>query len=56
MIALVLVLSSLLLILLVVAFRVFRDTQDEIKRRSVWLIILCVVLLVLSTLFWILGG
>ncbi|WP_448521137.1 hypothetical protein [Pseudothermotoga sp.] len=56
MIALLLLLSSVLLILLVVAFRVFRDTQDEIKKRSVWLIILCVVLLILSILFWTLGG
>ncbi len=56
MIVLLLILSCVLLILLVVAFRVFRDTQDEVKRRSVWLIILCVALLVLSTLFWTLGG
>jgi|GEM_PF-1176940 hypothetical protein len=56
MTVLLLVLSSLLLILLVVAFRVFGDAPDEVKRRSVWLIILCVALLFLTILFWALGG
>jgi len=53
---LLLVLSCALLILLVIAFRVFSKIPNEFKRRSVWLIILCVLLLILSTLFWILGG
>lgn len=53
---LVLVLSCVLLILLVPAFRVFAKESEEIKRNVVWLILLCSALVVLAVLFKSLGG
>lgn len=53
---LIIVLSSILLILLIFALRSFGKVSVELKKNSLWLIVLCLVLLAVSVLFQFLGG
>ncbi|MGB9789401.1 hypothetical protein [Thermotoga caldifontis] len=53
---LIIVLSCILVILLIFALRSFGKVSVELKKNSLWLIVLCLVLLAISILFQFLGG
>lgn len=53
---LIVVLSCVLMILLIFALRSFAKVPAELKKNSLWLIILCLALLAVSILFQLLGG
>lgn len=53
---LIIFLSCILVVLFVLALRSFRRVSTELKKNSLWLIVLCLVLLAISILFQFLGG
>lgn len=51
-----LILGCVLVVLLIVAFRIFELDSKELKQRTLWVILLCSILMGLSILFSFLGG
>lgn len=51
-----LILGCVLVVLLIVAFRTFELDSKELKQRTLWVILLCSILMGLSILFSFLGG
>lgn len=51
-----LILGCVLVILLIVAFRAFKFESKELRQKTLWVILLCLILMGLSILFSLLGG